>query len=162
MNGDNCSRQNESKQNPSLTMAATVANKDLGRARPPGRAAIGLQHDTRAIGPKTVTQHRNRFWTPTSTDDSCRLRMHLSRNQSHWKRLEIIFPSISSAPKSDSVCNLGVRFSVGCSWSPKLKRSRIGLGLHIDPDVLAGPPHLQGLLHAHAGPLLCSKVQLSH
>jgi hypothetical protein len=59
-------------------MAAAAINKGLGRARPPGRAPIGLQHDTRAIGPKTVTQHRDRFWTPTSTDDSRRLRMNLS------------------------------------------------------------------------------------
>jgi hypothetical protein len=33
-------------------MAAAAANKSLGRARPPGHAPIGLQHDTRAIGPK--------------------------------------------------------------------------------------------------------------
>ena len=37
-------------------MVAVVANKGLGHARPPGRAPIGLQHDTQAIGPKTVTQ----------------------------------------------------------------------------------------------------------
>jgi hypothetical protein len=51
---------------------------------------------------------------------------------------------------------MGVRFSTGCYWSPKLKRSRTGLGFHLDLDVLAGPPHLQGLSHALAGPLLHS------
>ena len=58
-------------------MAAAAANKGLGHAKPPGSAPSGLQHDTRAIGPKTVTQHRDRFWTSTSTDDSRRLRTNL-------------------------------------------------------------------------------------
>jgi len=58
-------------------MAEVAANKGLGHARPPIRAPIGLQHDTRAIGPKTVTQHRDRFWTSTSSDDSGRLRTNL-------------------------------------------------------------------------------------
>jgi hypothetical protein len=69
-----------------------------------------------------------------------------------------IFLKLSFHPYKEhpNPTHLGVRFSTACSWSPKLKRSRTGLGFHLDPDVLAGPPRLQGLSHALACPLLHS------
>jgi hypothetical protein len=74
----------------------------------------------------------------------------------HWKLYEILLPTIYRTSKSNSVCDLGVRFTTGCSWSPKLKRSRIGLGLHLGTrtgwalNLLVDLDTLFGLLLLHA------------
>ena len=85
-------------------MAAAAANKGLCHAKPHGCAPIGLQHDTRAIGPKTVTQHRNRFWTPNSTDDSRRLRMNLSlQPETHLPINYILVPGFCAETPGNSI-----------------------------------------------------------
>ena len=57
-------------QNPSPNDVVGAVNEDPRVVEGPLDAPpIGLQHDTRTIEPKTVTQHRNRFWTSTFSDD---------------------------------------------------------------------------------------------
>ena len=53
------------KQNLNPNVAAATEYMWVRAWNPPGHAPIGLQHDTRAISPKEVTQHPDRFWSST-------------------------------------------------------------------------------------------------
>ena len=44
---------------------------------------------------------------------------------------------ICGSSKIESVCDLGVRFTTDCSWSPRLTRTSHGLGLQLGLDTLA-------------------------
>jgi hypothetical protein len=59
-------------------------------------------------------------------------------NQSHWLDYEIIFPSICGSSKTEYGCILGVYFIADWSRRPKQTRTRIGLGLQLGLDILAG------------------------
>src|SRR5438105_925709 len=63
------------------------------------------------------------------------------------------FPTIKITSKSDSGCNLGVRFSADWSWSPNLSRTRHVLGLHLELADKTGLLLLQALLQVFPGPL---------
>ena len=139
MNGDNCSWQNESKQNPNLTMVAAAANKGFRSCKTSlGRTPNGLNS---IHGPKTEKR-----WCNTKTDSGYHFVLRIpvdskwiwAWDRCHWKNLEIIFPSIPSEPKSEPICDRGTHFSADCSWTPKQTRSQLQLGLQLGLDALAG------------------------
>src|SRR5436190_2992036 len=87
-------------------------------------------------------------WTiPVDSDGS------LMWDRCHWKLYEILFPSIYRTSKTESICVLGINFGAACSWIPRWSRSRVGLGLPCDVDVLAAPLRHLGLSQVLAGPL---------
>ena len=105
---------------------------------PPGRTPNGLNS---IHGPKTEKR-----WCNTETNSGHHLVSTITVDsgwiwawdQCHWRRLEIMFPSIPSAPKSKPVYDRGICFIAGCCWSPKQTRVRIRLGLQLGLDALAG------------------------
>src|SRR6266508_528841 len=102
-----------------------------------------------------------RWWRSTLTDSGrplvwtipVDLDGSLMWDRCYWKLYEILFPSIYRTSKTESVCILGINFRTACSWILRWSRSRVGLGLPRDVDVLAAPLRHLGLSQVLAGPL---------
>lgn len=92
---------------------------------------------------KTVAQHHGRFWTSHCFDDSRWLR---SWGWIHWKAYLLSFPCICRTSKTITICDLGVIFSVYCSWTPRWTWTWVVLGLQLgDSNQMSfGPPSWLG------------------
>jgi hypothetical protein len=60
----------------------------------------------------------------------------------HWKLYEILLPTIYRTSKTDSLCDLSVRFIAHCSWTSNWTRTWIAFGLHLGDSnrINLGPP----------------------
>jgi hypothetical protein len=72
-------------------------------------------------------QHPSRFWTSTSFIDSRWLWWNFGMRPVHSKLYEIVLPTIYRTFKTDSVCDLGVRFIAHYSWTSNWARTWISL-----------------------------------
>jgi hypothetical protein len=95
-----------------------------------GRPRVGAPN----LGLRPSNWRRN-----TLTDSGCQLvskipvdsRRILAWDRCHWKLYEIVLPTSFRTSKTDSVCDLGVRFIAHCSWTPNWARTWIAFGLHL-------------------------------
>ena len=87
---------------------------------------------------KTAVQHPDRFWMSNYFDDPIYSNGILMWDHFHYLPYQIIFPSICGSSKTEFGYVLGVHFIVDWSSWPRQTRTRIGLGLWLGLDVLAG------------------------
>jgi hypothetical protein len=101
-----------------------------------------------------LVQQPKRYWRSALADSVRQLVSQIpvdsgriwAWDQCHWKLYEILLPTIYRTSKTDSVCDLGVRFIAHCSWTSNWTRTWIAFGLHLGDSnwINLGPPSWLG------------------
>jgi hypothetical protein len=127
------------KQNPNPKVGGGYWLYSLRDVKDPSSRRKGVPTRYKAQRPKrrcrsTLTDS-GRWLVSTISIDSKEILMW---NHFDWLPYQIIFPSICGSSKTEFGCVLGIHFIADWSWWPRQTRTRIGLGLWLGLDVLAG------------------------
>jgi hypothetical protein len=87
-------------------------------------------------GPKHGDMHPNIFWMSTCFDHFYWFGRNLDTSHFNWLAYQIIFLSICGSSKTASICDLGVHFTTGCSWSLRWTQTWYRLGVQLALDTV--------------------------